>query len=151
MGVKNTGIQVIAVFVTRTKLSKTGPKSPVIMVPWPKTLWGISVRGDHNHADQIICDSTLNSCGTVAGRYLGGTGMVSFPLHVVVPWAREKPAFCFTCAGSVCFFFLIAGFLSADHFASTSLFLIIRVVCQFIHRVLWQHRLAQLRVVGNTN
>ena len=59
MGVKKTGIHVLAVFETRTKLSKTGPKFPVIMVPGPKSLRGIMVLGDHNHADQIICDRAI--------------------------------------------------------------------------------------------
>ena len=63
MGVKNTGIQVLSVFMTRTKLSKTGPKSPVIMVPDQKPFEGFQSGGT------IITQTKLSVTGRKLGHY----------------------------------------------------------------------------------
>ena len=66
MGIKNPDIQVIAVFVTRTKLSKTDPR--------PKNpLRDFGPGGLQNRADQIICESPSG----VSERRAGSSGFPS--------------------------------------------------------------------------
>ena len=77
--------------MTRTKSSKNGPKSPVIMVPGPKSLWGISVRGNHNHANPIICNR-LSVWTVVTGTAFRASSSLDSAMHIC-PWPRRLERF----------------------------------------------------------